>query len=128
MVREDTQEYTADSHLWVHNGITNGLATDSREFVRVRASSREFARVRESSRESSREFARVCESSVFANDMPYARTDIGFTTIYGLRRIPARIDADSRTDSQWVHKGSYPMFTVHRAVNPGSMAFDIYIR
>ena len=26
----------------------------------------------------------------------------------------SRVDADSRMNSQWVHKGSYPMFTVHR--------------
>ena len=52
-----------------------------------------FARVRESSRE-------------FAKDAP---TDS--QRIYGGF---ARIDADSRTDSQRVHKGSYPMFTVHR--------------
>ena len=49
------------------DGFTNGFATDSREFARVRESSREFARVCESSREfarvheSSREFARVRE-------------------------------------------------------------------
>ena len=32
------------------DGFTNGFATDSREFARVRESLREFARVRESSR------------------------------------------------------------------------------
>ena len=50
---------------WVYNGFTNGFATDSREFARVRDSSREFARVRDSSLE----FARVRESSrEFAKD------------------------------------------------------------
>ena len=47
---------------WVHNGFTNGFATDSRQIdsrQMIRESSREFARVRESSRE----FARVRENS-----------------------------------------------------------------
>ena len=50
IVREDTQEYMADSRMGSQRvQITNGFATDSREFARVRESSREFARVRESS-------------------------------------------------------------------------------
>ena len=95
-------EFTADSRGFTKSsrgytrmyggfadGFTNGFATDSREFARVRESSREFARVREGSR-------RI-----------HGWIHNGYTA-------DSRIDADSRTDSQWVHKGSYPMFTVHR--------------
>ena len=80
---------------WVHNGF----ATDSREFARVTVS------------ESSREFARVHESS----QRMRGRIHNGYTA-------DSRIDADSRTDSQWVHKGcsQCSQFT---AVNP-SMTFD----
>ena len=100
------------------NWFTTGSRTGSREFARVRESSREFARVCESLREfarvreSSREFARVREGSPgFAKD-----TRMDSQRIYGARRICGltQIDGDSRTDSQWVHKGSNPMFTVRR--------------
>ena len=60
-----------------------------------------FARVRESSRE----FARVLESSRgFAKD-----TRIWIHNGY---TAGSQIEVDSQTNSQWVHKGSYPKFTV----------------
>ena len=88
-----------------------GSRTDSRQ---IRESSREFAT------ESTREFARVRESSrEFASEFAIefakpkdAQTDSAFTT--DPYTAGSRIDADSRTDSQWDHKGSYPMFTIHR--------------
>ena len=92
-------EFTADSRGFTKSsrgytrmyggfadGFTNGFATDSREFARVRESSREFARVREG----------------------YAD---GFTT--DIRRIPGLTHIRERIHSD-VHKGSYTMFTVHR--------------
>ena len=85
-------------------GLCNGFATDSREFARVRESLREFARVRESNR--------VRESSVFTRFREGSRRIHGW--IHNRYTADSRIDADSRTDSQWIHKGSYPMFTVHR--------------
>ena len=94
------------------DGFADGFAMDKRridgfatDVHRIRGCSADLRQIRGFTqiRESSREFARVRESSRRIR----GRIHNGYTA-------DSRIDADSQMDSQWIHKGSQRMFTVHR--------------
>ena len=79
--------------------ITNAI--DRFTNRRIREGSREFARV---------EFAKDHSHEGYAGGWVHN----GYTADWDSRIDVHHVAVDSRTDSQWVHKGSHPMFTVHR--------------